>query len=211
MPKKTDYPRLIVDAALELASLQGWKETTLSDIAKTAGLTLADVHSTYPSKTSIVAAYTTRIDETVLRNIDQDLVDKSGRDRLFDVLMKRFEFMEPHKEGVRSILRASATDLESLALGPISIYRSMKWMMEAANISSIGAMGQLRIKGLALIYLAVLRAWFNDDTEDMATTMISLDRQLDRAERLLGLLRRPRRDHNLKSSVSSGSMETETG
>lgn len=211
MPKKTDFPRLIVDAALELASLQGWKETTLSDIAKTAGLTLANVHSTYPSKTSIVAAYITRIDETVLKNIDQDLIDKSGRDRLFDVLMKRFDAMEPNKEAVRSILRASAIDIESLALGPISIYRSMRWMMEAANISSSGAMGQLRIKGLALIYLAVLRTWFSDDTEEMANTMISLDRQLDRAERLLGFLRRPRRDDELQTVNSSESMEAETG
>ncbi len=211
MSKKNDFPRLIIDVALELASLQGWKETTLSDIAKSAGLTLADVHSTYPSKTSIVAAYTTRVDETVLQSIDQDLIDKSGRERLFDVLMKRFDAMEPNKEAVRSILRASATDLESLALGPISIYRSMKWMMEAANISSSGAMGQLRIKGLALIYLAVLRAWFNDDTEDMEKTMISLDRQLDRAERLLGLLRRPRHEPDSEARQSSTTMEVETG
>lgn len=211
MPKKTDFPRLIVDAALELASIQGWKETALSDIAKTAGLTLADVHSTYPSKTAIVAAYTTRVDESVLKSIDQDLIDKSGRERLFDVLMKRFDTMGPHKEAVRSILRASATDLESLALGPISIYRSMRWMMEAANIPSSGAMGQLRIKGLALIYLAVLRAWFSDNTEDMSKTMISLDRQLDRAEKLLGLLRRPRREIGLQTSDSSDGMEVETG
>lgn len=189
MIKKTEFPRLIVDNALDLAAVNGWAETNLGDIAQAAGLTLAQLHATYPSKTAILAAYTTRIDEAVLNDIDPELADKSRRERLFDVLMKRFEEMDPNKEAVRSILRASATNVESLARGPLSLYRSMRWMLEAANIPSSGMRGQLRIKGLALIYLAVLRAWLNDDSEDMARTMSSLDRQLSRAERLLGILR----------------------
>jgi len=194
MPKKTDFPRLIVDHALELAAAQGWADTSLGDIAAAAGLSLAQLRGTYPSKTAIIAAYTTRVDEAVLNDIDPELVDKTRRERLFDVLMKRFDAMNPHKQAVRSILRASASDVEALARGPLSLYRSMRWMLEAANISSSGMRGQLRIKGLALIYLAVLRAWFNDDSEDMSRTMASLDRQLHRAERLLGILRcRPRR------------------
>ena len=187
---KTDYPRLIVDNALELAAMKGWAQTSLNDIAAAAGLSLAALHATYPSKTAIVAAYTTRVDEAVLNHIDSELADKSSRERLFDVLMKYFDAMNPHKEAVRSILRASTSDVEALARGPLSLYRSMRWMMEAANIPSSGVRGQLRIKGLALIYLSVLRTWFNDDSENMSRTMASLDRQLSRADRLLGLLRR---------------------
>ena len=195
MPKKTEFPSLIVNNALDLAAAKGWAETSLGDIAQAAGLTLAQLHGTYPSKTAILAAYTTRIDEAVLNDVDPELADKSRRERLFDVLMKRFEKMDPNKEAVRSILCASATNVESLARGPLSLYRSMRWMLEAANIPSSGMRGQLRIKGLALIYLAVLRAWLNDDSEDMARTMSSLDRQLSRAERLLGSFRgRPLRE-----------------
>ena len=190
MPRKTDYPRLIVDNALELAAIKGWAQTSLNDIAAATGLSLATLHGTYPSKITIIAAYTTRVDEAVLNHIDPEIADKLSRERLFDVLMKRFDAMNPHKEAVRSILRASTSDVEALASGPLSLYRSMRWMMEAANIPSSGVRGQLRIKGLALIYLAVLRTWFNDDSEDMSRTMESLDRQLSRADRLLGFLRR---------------------
>ena len=217
MTRKMDYPRLIVDTALELAASKGWAETSLGDIAAAAGLTLAQLRGTYPSKTAIVAAYTTRIDEAVLNDIDPELADKTSREKLFDVLMKRFDAMNPHKEAVRSILRASTSDVEALARGPLSLYRSMRWMMEAANISSSGVRGQLRIKGLALIYLAVLRSWFNDDSEDMSRTMASLDRQLHRAERLLGLLRRRgRREADLADSEpgtngSNGAVEAGAG
>ena len=184
---------MIVDNALELAAIEGWAHTSLNDIAAATGLSLASLHSTYPSKTAIVAAYTTRVDEAVLNHIDPELADKSSRERLFDVLMNRFDAMNPHKEAVRSILRASTSDVEALARGPLSLYRSMRWMMEAANIPSSGVRGQLRIKGLALIYLTVLRTWFNDDSEDMSRTMASLDHQLSRADRLLGFLRRRKR------------------
>jgi AcrR family transcriptional regulator len=206
MPRKTDFPRLIVDHMLELAAAKGWAETSLADIAEAAGLTLAQLHGTYPSKTAILAAYTTRIDEAVLNDIDPELADKSRRERLFDVLMKRFEAMEPHKEAVRSILRASASNVEVLARGPLSLYRSMRWMLEAAGIPSSGVRGQLRIKGLALIYLAVLRAWLNDDSEDMSRTMAALDRQLGRAERLLGILRggRARREGEAGNPIEAG-------
>ena len=53
--------------------------------------------------------------------------------------------------------------------------------------------GIIRVKGLAAIYLSVLRVWLNDDSEDMAQTMSALDRALRRAEFLLGLCRLPAR------------------
>ena len=56
MPRKTEYPRLIVDNALELAAVKDWAQTSLSDIAAAAGLTLAQLHGTDPSNTAIVAA-----------------------------------------------------------------------------------------------------------------------------------------------------------
>ena len=197
--------------------MKGWAQTSLNDIAAAAGLSLAALHATYPSKTAIVAAYTTRVDEAVLNHIDPELADKVGRERLFGVLMKRFDAMNPHKEAVRSILRASTSDVEALANGPLSLYRSMRWMMEAANIPSSGVWWQLRIKGLALIYLAVLRTWFNDDSEAMSHTMASLDRQLSRADRLLDLPRRRGRretelpDGETPTAGSSGPLEASAG
>ena len=60
MPRKTDYPRLIVDNALELAAEKGWAQTSLNDVAAAAGRSLAALHGTYPSKTASVAEPVTR-------------------------------------------------------------------------------------------------------------------------------------------------------
>ena len=189
--KKADLPRIIVDYALDIASRQNWSDTSLEEIADQSGLTLEDLKKTYPSKNSIVAAYTTRIDECVLNSITSEYKfnSKCGRDRLLIVLIKRFEIMNTNKYAIKSIFRAYTSDVEALARGPLSLYRSMRWMLEAANISYTGGKGQVRIKGLSLIYLSVLRTWFKDDGDNMLDTIARLDSQLYRAERMLGFLR----------------------
>ena len=61
----------------------------------------------------------------------------------------------------------------------------MALMLEAAGLAAGGARGVLRIKGLALVYLASLRVWLKDESADKARTMAALDKQLRRAESLM--------------------------
>ncbi len=69
----------------------------------------------------------------------------------------------------------------------------MAWMLEAAGLGAAGVRGLVRVKGLALVYMAVLRVWLDDDSDDSAATMATLDRRLRQAESLVMLLRLPRR------------------
>ena len=57
--------------------------------------------------------------------------------------------------------------------------------LEAAGLSSGGARGLLRVKGLALIYLTSTRVWLRDESPDKSRTMAALDKQLRRAEALV--------------------------
>lgn len=191
MVKKADIPRHIVDSALKLAADQGWRDTGLGDIAEAAKLPLGAVLSVYPSKTAVVAAYSRRIDDEVLKSDDPELIGEPPRDRLFDVMMRRFDALSPHRDAVRSIVSASLRDPVSAVCGAFILRRSMQMMLEAARIGASGLPGVVRIKGLAAIYLTVLRVWLNDDSEDMSETMSALDKALRRAEFIVGLCRFP--------------------
>ena len=191
MVKKADIPRHIVDSALKLAADQGWRDTSLGDIAEAAKLPLGAVLSVYSSKTAVVAAYSRRIDDEVLKSDDPDLIGEPPRDRLFDVMMRRFDALSPHRDAVRSIVSASLRDPVSAFCGAFILRRSMMIMLEAARIGASGLPGVVRIKGLAAIYLTVLRVWLNDDSEDMSETMSALDKALRRAEFIVGLCRFP--------------------
>ncbi len=190
--KATDKPERVISAALDLAAGEGWRSVAMAAIAAKAGLTLAQVHGAFPSKAAIVEGFLGRIDAQVLAggegdgDGDEDAGD-SARDRLFDVLMRRFDALNPHTAAVAAIIRDSVADPPALMAGAPRFLHSMAWMVEAAGLSSAGLSGAVRTEGLALVYLNALRVWLADDTEDMAKTMAALDWGLRQAEMLMHL------------------------
>lgn len=193
MARKSDIPGRIVEAALRLAARQGWRQTSMSEIADEAGLDPAKVSAAFPSKTAIVGGFVKRIDEQVRAHAAKagtgNEAGESARDRLFDVLMHRFDALTPHKAGLAAIVRGTCADpLAAVVLLP-RVLCSMAAMLEAAGLSSSGLFGALRVKGLAVVYGAAYRAWLGDDSKDMAKTMAALDRALGRAEWMVSLCR----------------------
>jgi AcrR family transcriptional regulator len=174
----------LVDAALTLAARQGWRRTGMAAIAAEAGLSLGEAYAAAPSKLALLAALHRRVDEAALA-VAVDRAEPS-RDRLFDVLMRRFDALAPHRPALRSILRDSLGD-PAVAFGVPVLLRSMGWMLEAAGISAAGLRGRLRSHLLTGLYLSVLRAFLDDDSTDLARTMATLDQRLRWAERWLGL------------------------
>ncbi len=112
--------------------------------------------------------------------------DDSGspRDRLFDLIMERFDILNEDREGLVAVLDGLKTDPKQLVLSLPHLGRSMSWILEAAGVSTFGWQGGLRIIGLTGLYLKTLRHWMDDESEDMSVTMAALDKNLERAERL---------------------------
>ena len=175
----------LVDAALALAARQGWRATSLAAIAAEAGLPLDQAYAACRSKHAILAAFQRRIDRAALAGPAPES-DASARDRLFDILMRRFDALQPHRAALRAILRDSIGDPWAL-LGAPALLRSMAWMLAAAGISTIGWPGVVRPQLLAGLYLWVLRGFLSDESADLARTMAALDRGLRRAQSFLGI------------------------
>lgn len=188
MAKKADIPKLVVDSAMALAAEGRWRDVSLSEIADAAKLPLSAVYGHFPSKHAIVEALVRRIDEAVLAQLGSEDKAEPPRDRLFDVLMMRFEALVPYREAVATLLNEAPREPLSAACALPQLDRSMAWMLEAAGIAAAGLRGRLRAMGLATVYLATLRVWLNDDSPDLARTMASLDANLRRAETLLSLV-----------------------
>jgi AcrR family transcriptional regulator len=174
----------LIDAALRLTVERGWRELTLPEIAAEAGVSLADAYTAFPTKMAMLNGFMARIDRQMLAEGAPDTAE-TVRDRLFDVVMRRFDALGPHKDAVAAIVDDLPADpLSTLAVLP-AFGNSMAWTLEAAGVSASGLSGALRIQGLAIIYLTTLRTWLQDDTADAARTMATLDRALRRTEMLI--------------------------
>jgi len=133
---------------------------------------------------ALAAAFMARIDAAVLAGTPGQVdPEETARDRLFDVMMRRYDALRPHRDALRALRRAGTRDpLLALALGP-ALRRSMGAMLEAASLSSEGLPGALRQNGLLAIHYAVSRVFDRDDTVDLSKTMAALDSRLKMAER----------------------------
>ena len=188
-PAASDSDR-IIDAALACIARQGWRRLSLADIAAEAGLPILGVYRLYSSKPAILCAFFRRIDEAVLAAPLDSEPDERPRDRVFDLLMRRFDALTPYRAALEVLGRELPTDpLAALAAGA-GLLRSMRWMLEAAGISGEGLGGVLAVKLTAAVYLATLRVWLRDESPDLAPTMAALDRRLRGIERWYGIGRR---------------------
>ena len=146
-----------------------------------AGVPLAEFRREFGSTFDIVAAFSKDLDRKVLAAIADDDADATPRERLFDVMMQRFEILVPHRRAVEN-LRASGLRFPPLgmALGRLSL-RSMQWMLAGAGIETTGLRGMARAQGLAVLFARVSETWLDDDDPDLSRTMAALDRELARA------------------------------
>ncbi|MEQ8603074.1 MAG: TetR family transcriptional regulator [Marivibrio sp.] len=182
-----------VDAALRLAARDGWARVRLEDVAGEAEMSLGALRRLTPDKTGLIVRFIAQADAAVLSEESGFRPEDSVRDRLFDLLMRRFDELDAHKSGVEAVFQDVLRDpLALMVVAPAGV-RALGWYLEAAGVGADGPLGALRVKGLAAVWLHALRAWFEDDSEDLAKTMKALDRALGQAESVAGWLegRRP--------------------
>jgi AcrR family transcriptional regulator len=167
-----------LDAALRLAATRKWSEIALPDIAAEAGLGLGEMLRVAPSKAALLAAFGRRVDAAMFARAVED--DGSVKDRLFDLIMRRFDALAPHKAAVKNILADLPRDPASALCAVPGLLRAMRWTAEAAGIKTTGPLAPFKINALALAYLGTVRVWLQDDSADAAKTMSNLDKSLDR-------------------------------
>lgn len=172
------FDMAVVTAVFEQAGLRGWGELSLVEAAREAGLDLARVRGRFPSRTAVLLRFGVMADQAALAG---GSAETAPRERLFDILLERFEFLQRHRPGVLALMQAVRTDP---ALG-LFLYgttlRSMRWLLAASGVPATGIMGALRVHGLLALWLYALRAWEGDESEDLSATMAAVDRGLDRA------------------------------
>lgn len=169
------FDEAMVAGAMALAAREGWRAVTVPRVAREAGLPLRRARIRFCRRHLLLVRLGRLADAHALASVPKE---GSIRDRLFDLLMRRFDYLNRHRDGVRAVLR---DPLAVAFMVPVA-RNSMRWMLEAAEGDARGLRGHLRVKGLLAVWGWAVRAWRSDDSEDLAHTMAELDKALDRAD-----------------------------
>ncbi|MFG1345719.1 TetR/AcrR family transcriptional regulator [Xanthobacter autotrophicus DSM 431] len=176
---------------LSLLAERPFARIALADVAERCGVALGEMRASFASTTDLLAAFFRATDRHVLAEGGPDSEDFAGegpKDRLFEVLMRRLDALEPYKDSVRGLLRSARRD-PILAFQLLKLSEtSQRWMLAAAGIDCTGLSGSVRAKGLALLFARVLDVWLDEEDPGLPQTMAALDRELANGAKLLGML-----------------------
>lgn len=181
-----------IAAFMRLVAEKGWRDVSLPDVAIASGMPLDEFSRQYWSKTDLLTAFQKRIDQQVLAETDPPDEAESARDRLFDILMRRFDALLPYREALRRLGHDLPRDPLAALVWARGLKQSMSWMLAAAGLGGNGMCGRFTTKGAIVVWLFAVRAWLSDDSPDMAKTMAALDKALARAESVAEAIRRPK-------------------
>ena len=193
----------LMAAAFQQAADHGWARMSIAEAARSAGLPLDAARARFPGKRVLLCRFGEHLDRVALASAPQE---GPVRDRLFDLLMNRFEAMKPHRAGVMALLRALPADPATAVFLTCATRRSLRWMLQAAGDPAHGLRGALRLKGLMAVWTWTMRAFENDDSEDLSATMAALDKALAHAHEAASWLSGERR----RETVPDASMAGET-
>lgn len=183
--------RRLVAGLWQVVAAHGWPGLSMRRVADASGIPAAEIRRRCPSPCALLALHGKVMDRMVLEGtVPGAPVDtNTPRDRVFDVLMRRIDAMQPHRAGILRLFEDLRRDpLLGLVL-LAGVPRSMAWMLEAAGLGAGGLAGFARAQGLAAVWLATIRAWKDDETVDLGPTMAALDKALDRAGQVARSLR----------------------
>jgi len=179
------FDKALIAAAFDLAGRTGWNRLSVAAAATEAGLPLARARARFPGRHSVLLRFGVMADQAALVDTSPD---SSTRDRLFDMLMRRIDVLQAHRAGVLALLRTLPSDPPLALLLALATRRSLRWILEAADVPARGLRGELRVRGLGAVWLWTVRTWRTDESADLSATMAALDHALRRAERAAGWL-----------------------
>lgn len=168
----------LLAATFALVAEKGIGKTRLTAIAKQLDLPVAQLYAHYPSVNDIFFHFIDRADQAMLAVAASAAKENPPkRDLYFDMMMARFDLAQEYREGVARWL-GDLPHFPQLWLATLRRWdQSLSLMLDLAQDSPLLP---LKKAGLAGIYAATLRSWLRDDSADMAQTMVTLDRMLEK-------------------------------
>lgn len=178
-----DLKIALVDAAFALGGARGWSRVSPAAAAQSAGLDLARSRGLFSCNAKILKVFGQQADEFALHGA---LTEGCVKDRLFDILLRRFDYLQSRRAGVIALMRyLPFCPPLAVALAEMNI-ASMGWLLEGAGVEATGFRGALKKRGLLGVWLYALRAWSADESQDMTATMAAVDTALAKFDSLAG-------------------------
>ena len=177
--KKISYIKL----AFKLIEEMGWNNFSLEKLAKKESIKIEDLNFFFKDETELIENFSEMIDEQVIKEVDlNEFNQNSVKDNIFELIMVRFEKLDPYKKSLDILLKELKYKPKILNKLTKKIFNSLDLFLEISNAKSNYVFDFLKLNIMFIIYGYTFKIWLQDDSEDMSKTMAEVDKWLSEAE-----------------------------
>jgi len=166
---------------------KSWNSIKLDEIYKKSKINKKYIQKRITSKFDLLKNIN-RYFDFQLTHSSREVDQSSNKDMIFEVMMMRFDILQNYRKSIIRIFDALKRKPQEVLFLLPSFIESMVVITRIAKIPINGLKGNLKIKGLLLIYFLSFLVWTKDNCESLEKTMKSLDNYLDHAGNLLSKL-----------------------
>ena len=176
----------IAETTLKILSKKNWNFLSLNDVKKKSKIKDFDEKIKY--KNFLLKNINNYFDYTLSFKVKK-IEQSDQKDMIFEIFMMRFDILQQNRNAINSIFRVFKTKPHELIFLLPSLLNSMEIISKYVNISLYGILGQIKLKGLLIIYFSTFLIWIKDDSESLEKTMTALDRYLDQAGKIFKFIK----------------------
>jgi hypothetical protein len=170
------------DALMTLVAEHGWQKATLNLVAEKSGHALSDILPFAENRFDLLDHFGTRTNMRALKIAEDEGGSEAVREKLFALIMARFDVLADHKAAIKSLSDSAKRDPGLALYFAHRVRQTLGLFLEASGVNASTTSGRTKARGLTLLYARVVTVWFKDDSEDLAKTMAALDKALADAE-----------------------------
>ena len=178
----------LAETTLLILEKKSWHSIKIDDVYKKTKINKKYLQNNVTNKHDLLQNINHYFDFMLRKTAD--LVDQSThKDMIFEVIMMRFDILQIYRKPIIKIFEFFKKKPQELVFLLPSLIESMISMAGLAKIPVVGIKGNFKVKGLLVIYFSSFLVWTKDNSESLEKTMTSLDNHLDRAGKLLSIIK----------------------
>ena len=207
MSSTDNTPEMFVEAMLLHVPFDGWSDAAMQTTAEELGLSASDVAALFPKGIlSLVTIGSEDVDAKMVAEFMSRFADRFDgmpvHTKIKELLLIRFEILQPHKEAVRKMIIFLAKPAQA-ELGSRLLYKTLDRVWRAAGDRSTDFNFYTKRTTLGAVYGSTLLAFLDDDTPDMQKTRDFLDRRLQDVAQIPKVTKPLRVAANMVGTVAS--------
>ena len=176
----------IAEITLNLLSKKSWNTLSLKEVKQKSKMKLFD--RLINNKQELLNNINAYFDYCLSLQIN-NLEESNHKDIIFEILMMRFDILQNNRKAVLSIFKSFKHKPQELIFLLPHLLDSIISIIGYAKISSRGFIGQIKIKGILIIYISTFLVWMKDESSSLEKTMTVLDTYLNQAGKILKYIR----------------------